>query len=56
MTIPADSLANDNSNQDLDHHYDHNDDNHLAVKMAGQIRVNQKRRKLRAQRMRSRRR
>ena len=50
------SLAIDNTNHSHDHHEDPADENHFAIKMAGQIRASYKRRKLRAQRARSRRR
>ena len=56
MTMNSGSLAIDHFNHNHDQQDDQNDENHLAVKMAGQIRAIHKRRKVRAQRTRSRRR
>ena len=56
MTIDSGSLAIDNISLSPGQHDDHRDANQFAIKMAGQIRATHKRRKLRAQRTRSRRR
>ncbi len=56
MTMNPGNLTVDNTHLSHDHHEDSSDENHFAVKMAGQIRASQKRRKIRAQRTRSRRR